>query len=37
MEKENVSLVDQLAMLRITASSQIPAHEMYEPVLDFDG
>lgn len=27
MEKENVSLVDQLAMLRITASSQIPAHE----------
>lgn len=27
MEMENLSIVDQLAMLRITASSQIPPHE----------
>lgn len=27
MEMENVSIVDQLAMLRITAASQIPPHE----------
>lgn len=34
MEMENVSIVDQLAMLRITAASEIPPHEF---LFDWNG